>query len=472
MTSTYSNLKVQLMGTGDNSTTWGNVTNTNLGTTLEEAITGSVNVPFSGADVTLTLTDTNVTQTARNLRLSLTGTTGGARSLILGAGCQISKVYIVNNGCADTITVKNTTGTGIAVPSGKTMWVYNNGTNVVDVVSYLTALDLGTPLAITSGGTGTNTGLTNLNASNITSGVVGVGFGGTGLTTYAVGDIIYASGTNTFSKLADVATGNALISGGINIAPAWGKIDLTTHISGVLPIANGGTGSGAGFGTMSSQNANAVAITGGTINGTPIGATTANTGAFTTLTLTNALAAAQGGTGINVYAVGDIVYASTTTALSKLPDVATGNALISGGVGVAPSYGKVGLTTHVSGTLPLANGGTNATTAAAAFTNIVATAATLSTIGSITFANGLIVKWGQYTGTAVTPNNPITITFATAFPTACFTFVCSPVVASYSGTSDSWLLQQGAPTVSGATIYVAASANNEALQANWIAIGN
>ena len=71
--------------------------------------------------------------------------------------------------------------------------------------------------------------------------------------------------------------------------------------------------------------------------------------------------ATAGGTGQTSYAVGDILYANTTTTLAKLADVATGNALISGGVGVAPSYGKIGLTTHVSGTLPIANGGTNQT---------------------------------------------------------------------------------------------------------------
>ena len=69
----------------------------------------------------------------------------------------------------------------------------------------------------------------------------------------------------------------------------------------------------------------------------------------------------NGGTGQTSFAVGDLLYASTTTALSKLADVATGNALISGGISTAPSWGKIGLTTHVSGTLPIANGGTNST---------------------------------------------------------------------------------------------------------------
>ena len=71
MASTYSNLKIELIGTGDQSGTWGVTTNTNLGTAIEEAITGSADVAFSSADVTLTLTNVNTAQTARNLRLNL-----------------------------------------------------------------------------------------------------------------------------------------------------------------------------------------------------------------------------------------------------------------------------------------------------------------------------------------------------------------------------------------------------------------
>lgn len=87
--------------------------------------------------------------------------------------------------------------------------------------------------------------------------------------------------------------------------------------------------------------------------------------------VTGILPAANGGTGQSTYAVGDLLYASTTSALSKLAGVATGNALISGGPDTAPSWGKISLTTHVSGTLPVANGGTNASVAGiAAFNNI------------------------------------------------------------------------------------------------------
>jgi hypothetical protein len=133
MASTYSSLKIQLMGTGENSGTWGTITNTNLGTALEEAIVGSADVNFTSADVTLTLTDTNSSQAARNLRLNLTGTVGAPQNLIVPA---IEKVYIINNGLTQTITVKNTGGTGIAVPAGKTMYVYNNGTSVVDAITH------------------------------------------------------------------------------------------------------------------------------------------------------------------------------------------------------------------------------------------------------------------------------------------------------------------------------------------------
>ena len=177
MASTYSNLKIQLMATGENSGTWGTVTNDNLGVAIEQALVETATVTFASANVTLSLTNTNAAQDARALRLNLTGTTGGARDLIVPA---IEKVYIINNGCADTITVKNTTGTGIAVPAGKTMWVYNDGTNVLDAVTYLTSLTLGTPLPVASGGTGNNTGtfsganITSLNASSISSGTLDV----------------------------------------------------------------------------------------------------------------------------------------------------------------------------------------------------------------------------------------------------------------------------------------------------------
>ena len=148
MASTYSDLKIELIGTGEQTGTWGSTTNNNFSVAVNEAITGSADVAFSSADVTVTLTDTNLAQIARNLRLNLTGTSGGARNLILGSGCQIEKLYLINNGLADAVTVKNTGGTGIAVPAGKSMFVFNNGTNVVEAVTGAVNLSVGT-LAVT-----------------------------------------------------------------------------------------------------------------------------------------------------------------------------------------------------------------------------------------------------------------------------------------------------------------------------------
>ena len=128
MASTYSALKIELIGTGEQAGTWGTTTNTNLGTAIEEAITGSANVTFANASVTLTLSDTNATQAARNLRLNLVGTANAAYDLVVPS---IEKQYIVNNTLDNTITVKNSAGNGIAVAPSTTQVVFNDGTDVV-----------------------------------------------------------------------------------------------------------------------------------------------------------------------------------------------------------------------------------------------------------------------------------------------------------------------------------------------------
>ena len=74
------------------------------------------------------------------------------------------------------------------------------------------------------------------------SAVGGVSGGGTGIYSYAVGDIIYANGQYTLTKLAAVATGNVLLSGGVTTAPFYGPVPLDTHVSGTLPVIRGGTG--------------------------------------------------------------------------------------------------------------------------------------------------------------------------------------------------------------------------------------
>ena len=165
-----------------------------------------------------------------------------------------------------------------------------------------------------------------VDGSNIvpgTASTVPTTYGGTGLSSFTAGDLpYYASGT-ALSKLAIGTNGYILKSNGT--APVW---DVASNVA-------------------------VTTFSGGTTGLTPAVATSG------AITVGGTLVAANGGTGQSSYTVGDLLYASATNTLAKLADVATGNALISGGVGVAPSWGKIGLTTHVSGTLPIANGGTN-----------------------------------------------------------------------------------------------------------------
>lgn len=217
MASTYSDLKIELIGTGEQTGTWGSTTNNNFSVAVGEAITGTADVPFSSADVTVTLTDTNAAQVARNLRLNLTGTSGGARNLILGSGCQIEKLYLINNGLADTVTVKNTTGTGIAVPAGKSMFVYNNGTNVVEVINTAVSMQVagnasvGGNLAVT--GTSAFTGASTFAADS--------SYNGTGQVKLPAGTTAERSGTPAEGMIR-YNSSNAQFEGYQN--GAWGAL--------------------------------------------------------------------------------------------------------------------------------------------------------------------------------------------------------------------------------------------------------
>jgi hypothetical protein len=249
MASTYSDLKFELIGTGEQSGTWGTTTNTNLGTAIEEAITGSADVTFSSGDVTLTLTNTNASQTARNLRLNCTGTTGGARNLVVPT---IDKFYLVNNGCADAITVKNSTGTGIAVPAGKAMLLFNDGTNVVDAITHLSSLTLATALAVAQGGTGattdsgarTNLGLGTI-ATQAANNVSITGGSVTGITDLAVADGgTGASDAATARTNLGVPANNGTGATGtwaISISGNAGTATTATTATSATKIANSGS---------------------------------------------------------------------------------------------------------------------------------------------------------------------------------------------------------------------------------------
>ncbi len=162
---------------------------------------------------------------------NLTAGTGLSGSAYNGSAAQ---TWSVSYGSASGTAVQGNTqitvspGTGmsgggtITLGSGGSVTLTNTGVLSTSVTS-----------PIVNNGTST--------APNISLGTIGVANGGTGQTTYTVGDILYASTASALSKLSDVATGNVLISGGTSTAPSWGKVALASAISGTLPIANGGT---------------------------------------------------------------------------------------------------------------------------------------------------------------------------------------------------------------------------------------
>ena len=240
----------------------------------------------------------------------------------------------------------------------------------------------------------------------------------------AAGAVPYQTGSGATAMLAAGTAGYVLKSNG-SAAPSWSQVNISSETTGTLPVASGGSGaatftagvlkangtsafttvaapSGGLVGTTDIQTLTNKTFGSGTTFSSTIGVASGGTGAttytagilkangtsaFTTVTAPSSdivgltdtqtllnktfgsgtvfstpIGVASGGTGLMSYTIGDIVYANTSSSLAKLPDVATGSALISGGVGVAPSYGKIGLNTHVTGTLPVASGGTGLST--------------------------------------------------------------------------------------------------------------
>jgi hypothetical protein len=297
--------------------------------------------------------------------------TGGTNISVVGQTISLTGTVAATNGGTGTATV--TTGD----------LLYGSATNT------WSKLPLGAgykSLIVNAGGTQVEWNAVALNQSAAVSGSLGATNGGTGQSAYTVGDTLYSGTTNTLAKLAGNTTTTKKFlgqtgTGAASAAPVWDQ-PAATDITGLAASAT-------------TDTTNAANITTGTLPSGRI------SGSYTGLTGTGALAAGSlatgftavsaplGGTGQTSYAIGDLLYASTTTALSKLADVAVGNALISGGVGSAPSYGKIGLATHVSGTLPVANGGTGVTSSTGTGSNVLSDSPTLVTplLGTPTSGN-------------------------------------------------------------------------------------
>ena len=238
MSSTYSpNLALELIGTGDQAGNWGSTTNTNLGTLIEQAISGYTSQAINGTDVTLPMTQ-GASCTARNMYIVLTGS-GGANLIVPNN----TKLYFISNTASTAITVKTSAGTGISVPVSAKICLLCDGTNVVVAENYMVSATLpnatlasptltGVPLAPTAAA-GTNT--TQIATTQFVT---------TGLqAAYPVGSI-YMSTVSTnpatlfgFGTWVTYGTGRMLISqdGSTYTAGSTGGSATTTLITANLP---------------------------------------------------------------------------------------------------------------------------------------------------------------------------------------------------------------------------------------------
>jgi len=229
-------LRIELIGTGDQSGTWGNTTNINLGTLIEQAIAGTATIDVTAANVTLT--DFNgTTDQARCAALRVVGTPGVSRNVVAPA---VSKLYVIANGSDAVVVLKTSISTGLTVPAGEVYLAYydttSNDFRLVGRASASTNTANTLVLRDASGNFAAGTITANL-TGNVTGNVTGT-----------------LTGTIASATVATTQTA------GDNST----KVATTAFTSAAITAATGA------LGTISTQNANNVNITGGAISGTTI----------------------------------------------------------------------------------------------------------------------------------------------------------------------------------------------------------
>ena len=264
MASTYSpNLRLELIGTGEQQGTWGSTTNTNLGTLLEEAIGGYVSVAVTdGADTTLTTSNGSADQ-SRNMVINLTGALTATRNVLCPA---IEKLYVVKNATTGgfAVTFKVSGKTGVSIPNGSTYFLYVDGlTGDANLINGTIASQNSNNVSITggsiSGVTVSNTSLSNVSVVANASSLSVRDADASHILSIAVGSNLTA---NTILTLTTGATSNRTL----DISAS--NVTISTAGAALIDDADASAQrTTLGLGTIATQNANAVSITGGSVTG-------------------------------------------------------------------------------------------------------------------------------------------------------------------------------------------------------------
>jgi hypothetical protein len=265
MASTYSpSLKITLPGDGDQSGIWGQTTNTNLGTLIEQAITGVVSIVMSNANYTLSNFN-GVSDEARNAVLVVSGSNSAVRDVIPPV---VKKLYTVVNNTSGgfAIRVIGATGTGVNISSGATQTVYCDGINFIAASP---AFVNGAVLEVSGGGTGRST----LTANNV---ILGNGTSAVNFVSPSVsGNILRANGTTWESAApgAEFSSGTRMTFNQTSAPTGWTKDTSTDNAGFRLVSGNVGSGGTVDF-TTAFSTTRAVTVT--SISSS-VGATTLST---------------------------------------------------------------------------------------------------------------------------------------------------------------------------------------------------